>query len=304
MRKDDHLFVFVIDHGGSDDDISKSYICLWNGERLYDDELALMLKPFTSRLVNVNVVLGQCYAGGFNDNLEMVGCVVASAAQGNESSWACPDIPYDEFVYQWTCAVNGATHTGEPVVADGDRNGRVTMQEAFEYAELYDRQKNWETPQYTSTPLSVGEDLAFNHLAPSVDLFIQDNLGDTGKEPNTTIEEFWKSPSIWVRNYPDGEYGHQNPVYSSEHPTAYVYVRVHNRGKEKFDGKNKWVALYWAKASTGISQNVWKGRETDENGELTGKTLMSFLSDQLNLVNIKTWNLDGSCPKISALTIV
>lgn len=304
MRKDDHLFVFVIDHGGSDDDISKSYICLWNGERLYDEELALMLKPFTSRLVNVNVVLGQCYAGGFNDNLEMVGCVVASAAQGNESSWACPDIPYDEFVYQWTCAVNGATHTGEPVVADGDHNGRVTMQEAFEYAELNDRQKNWETPQYTSTPLSVGEDLAFNHLAPSVDLFIQDNLGDTGKEPNTTIKEFWKSPSIWVRNYPDGEYGHQNPVYSSEHPTAYVYVRVHNRGKEKFDGKNKWVALYWAKASTGISQNVWKGRETDENGELTGKTLMSFLSDQLNLVNIKTWNLDGSCPKISALTIV
>ena len=188
--------MFVIDHGGSDDDISKSYICLWNGERLYDEELALMLKPFTSRLVNVNVVLGQCYAGGFNDNLEMVGCVVASAAQGNESSWACSDIPYDEFVYQWTCAVNGATHTGEPVVADGDRNGRVTMQEAFEYAELYDRQKNWETPQYTSTPLSVGEDLAFNHLAPSVDLFIQDNLGDTGKEPNTTIEEFWKSPSF------------------------------------------------------------------------------------------------------------
>lgn len=128
MRKDDHLFVFVIDHGGSDDDISKSYICLWNGERLYDEELALMLKPFTSRLVNVNVVLGQCYAGGFNDNLEMVGCVVASAAQGNESSWACSDIPYDEFVYQWTCAVNGATHTGEPVVADGDHNGRVTMQ--------------------------------------------------------------------------------------------------------------------------------------------------------------------------------
>ena len=273
MRKDDHLFVFVIDHGGSDDDISKSYICLWNGERLYDEELALMLKPFTSRLVNVNVVLGQCYAGGFNDNLEMVGCVVASAAQGNESSWACPDIPYDEFVYQWTCAVNGATHTGEPVVADGDRNGRVTMQEAFEYAELNDRQKNWETPQYTSTPLSVGEDLAFNHLAPSVDLFIQDNLGDTGKEPNTTIEEFWKSPSIWVRNYPDGEYGHQNPMYSSEHPTAYVYVRVHNRGKEKFDGKNKWVALYWAKASTGISPDVWKGRETDENGELTGKNI-------------------------------
>ena len=68
-----------------------------------------------------------------------------------------PDIPYDEFVYQWTCAVNGATHTGSPVQADKDNNGRVTMEEAFDYALEHDRRKN-EHPVYNSTPLSVGED--------------------------------------------------------------------------------------------------------------------------------------------------
>lgn len=70
LNKDDHLFIFVIDHGGTDDYNTNSYICLWNYESLYDYELATMLEPFTSKFVNVNVVLGQCFSGGFNDNLK------------------------------------------------------------------------------------------------------------------------------------------------------------------------------------------------------------------------------------------
>lgn len=120
LNKDDHLFIFVIDHGGTDDYNTNSYICLWNYESLYDYELATMLEPFTSKFVNVNVVLGQCFSGGFNDNLKKVGCVVASASTGSESSWACSDIPYDEFVYQWTCAVNEATHRKVSVKSDAD----------------------------------------------------------------------------------------------------------------------------------------------------------------------------------------
>lgn len=76
------------------------------------------------------------------------------------------------------------------------------MEEAFNYAKTHDR-VSAEHPMYTSTPVSVGEDLAFTHLAPSVDLYIKDNPEDTGKEPNLTTDEFWKSPSIWVRNQDD-----------------------------------------------------------------------------------------------------
>ena len=210
-----------------------------------------MLEPFTSKFVNVNIVLGQCFSGGFNDNLKKVGCVVASASTGSESSWACSDIPYDEFVYQWTCAVNEATHRKVSVKSDADNNGRVTMEEAFIYAKDKDM-VSAEHPMYTSTPISVGEDLAFTHLAPAVDLYMKDNPEDTGKEPNLTTDEFWKSPSIWVRNQNDSIYEHQNPEYSSTHQMSYIYVRIYNRGKEKYNGKGKWIIVYWAQASTGI----------------------------------------------------
>lgn len=269
LNKDDHLFIFVIDHGGTDDYNTNSYICLWNYESLYDYELATMLEPFTSKFVNVNIVLGQCFSGGFNDNLKKVGCVVASASTGSESSWACSDIPYDEFVYQWTCAVNEATHRKVSVKSDADNNGRVTMEEAFIYAKDKDM-VSAEHPMYTSTPISVGEDLAFTHLAPAVDLYMKDNPEDTGKEPNLTTDEFWKSPSIWVRNQNDSIYEHQNPEYSSTHQMSYIYVRIYNRGKEKYNGKGKWIIVYWAQASTGIRTETWKGRELYNGQYVTG----------------------------------
>lgn len=272
LNEDDHLFFYVIDHGGTTDYNTNSYICLWGNESLYDYELATMLNPFTQKNVNVNVVLGQCFSGGFNDNLTKVGCVVASASAGSESSWACGDIPYDEFVYQWTTAINGANHKGVKVYPDTDNNGRITMEEAFIYAKNNDR-RSAEHPQYVSTPISVGEDLAFNHLAPAVDLYIKDNPEDTGKEPNITTNEFWKSPSIWVRNQEDGICLHENPEFSSEHQQAFIYVRVHNRGKKDFNGQGKWVIVYWAQASTGLTAKAWKGREVYNNQYQTGHPL-------------------------------
>lgn len=267
LQKDDQLFIYVIDHGGATAHNANSYICLWNNEKLYDYELASMLNPFTAKYVNINVVLGQCFSGGFIKHLNKLGIVIATASGG--LSWACPDKPYDEFVYHWTCAVNKANHYGIPVNADTDGNGRVTMDEAFNYAKANDR-RHEENPEYLSTPSSVGEDLAFNHLAPSVDLYIKDNPEDTGKEPNTTTDEFWKSPSICVRNKKDGIFEHQNPEYSSDHEMAYIYVRIHNRGKEDFLGGNKWLLIYWAKASTGIATKTWKGREVNSSGDITG----------------------------------
>ena len=258
IQKDDQLFFFVIDHGGTTDNNTNSYICLWGAEKLFDYELASMLDSFTSDSVNVNVVLGQCYSGGFIDNLTKVGCVVATASTGAEPSWACTRIPYDEFVYQWTSAINGATHDGITVNADTDNNHRVTMEEAFTYAKSHDSRT--ENPQYISTPISIGEDMAFNNIPEPVDIYIKDNPEDTGKEPNTTTNEFWKSPSIWVRNQPDGIEQHENPYYASDHETAYVYVKIYNRGKEDYLG-GKYIHVYWAQASTGLTTKAWKGRE-------------------------------------------
>lgn len=282
LGEDDQLFFYVIDHGKSK--ANQSYICLWGEEDLSDAELASMLTPFTQKNVNVNVVLGQCFSGGFIDDLTKVGCVVATASAGSESSWACEDIPYDEFVYQWTTAINGADHRGVKVYPDTDENGRITMDEAFIYAKDNDRRSS-EHPQYVSTPISVGEDLAFNHLAPAVDLYIKDNPEDTGKEPNMTTNEFWKSPSIWIRNYDDGIFEHQNPVYSSDHQMAFIYVRIYNRGKKDYTG-GKFIQMYWAQASTGLTTKAWKGREIykDENTSrqyVTGGALEAAYIDSI-----------------------
>lgn len=281
LKTDDHLFIYIIDHGGTSDlhknsdKSGNSYICLWNDEILSDYELANMLMPFTQKYVNINVVLGQCYSGGFIDDLNAAGCVVAAASAAYEEAWGCEHIPYDEFVYHWTCAINGADHLGNTINADIDYNGRVSMQEAFEYAKTHDRITK-EHPQNSSTPISVGEDLAFNHLAPAVDLYVMDNPEDTGKEPNMTTDKFWLSPSIWIRNEPDGGTVHENPYYSEEHKTATVYIRIYNRGKMDYLGGSNYVHVFWAKASTGFIPEIWIGNVTDSAGLTQGGALIPY----------------------------
>lgn len=267
MQKDDHLFFYVIDHGGSIDEKNQSYICLWNWESLHDYELADWLRPFREKSIYINAVLGQCYSGGFVKELTEIGCVVATASEGDKPSYACRGIPFDEFVYQWTSAINEKDAFDHNVLSDEDHNGRVTMDEAFRYAKQHDGAS--EVPQYNSKPISVGEDLAFNNLPKAVDLYIKDNAEDTGKEPNLTTEIFWDSPDIWVRNKEDGIEKHENPYYTKEHPSAIVYVRVHNRGKEDYKG-GQWLHMYWALASTGFNARAWRGQEFYINHSVTG----------------------------------
>ena len=268
MTKDDHLFFYVIDHGGTRDNKNQSYICLWNGESLHDYELADWLLPFNQKSIYVNAVLGQCFSGGFIEELTKVGCVVAAASRGDEPSWACPDIPHDEFVYQWTSAINGKEALGGPIFSDTDKNKRVTMKEAFDYAKAHDR-RSQEHPQYKSNPISIGEDLAFNNLPEAVDLYIKDNDEDTGKEPNLTTTILWDSPSIWVRNIDDSIEIHENPYYAKDHPYAIIYVKIHNRGKEDYKG-GQWLHMYWALASTGFNAKAWKGQEYYTDYSVTG----------------------------------
>lgn len=267
IEKDDHLFFYVIDHGGTRDENNQSYICLWNEEKLHDYELADWLRPFNDKQVYVNAVLGQCFSGGFVEELTNVGCVVATASESDKSSYSCRDIPYDEFVYHWTSAINGEDAYGKLVSSDVDNNNRVTMEEAFMYAKQKDRAP--EHPQYKSNPISVGEDLAFNNLPEAVDLYIKDNDEDTGKEPNLTTEIFWDSPSIWVRNVNDSIEKHENPYYTIDHPYAIIYVKVHNRGKKDYKG-GKYLHMYWALASTGLTAKAWKGQEYYVDNNVTG----------------------------------
>ena len=157
LTTDDHLFLFFVDHGGSTDHLSDSFIWLWNDEKMEDYALGILLRLFN--VASMNILMGQCYSGGFMEELAREGRIMSTSCCGNEQSWASPNLEYDEFVYHWICAINGADEAGHPVDADTDHNGEVSMAEAFEYARSHDCVN--ETPQYASWPEQLGEQWTF-----------------------------------------------------------------------------------------------------------------------------------------------
>lgn len=226
IGQDDHLLIFVVNGGGTVDSITESYINLWGTEKMYDYELAQLLTPFTAKKVNVSVVLGQSFAGGFIDNLASVGCVVCAACDVNESSSAISSGSYDEFLYHWGSAMFGRFPNmafNNSVNANTNGDGFVSMWEAYNYA--LDNSGPDVLPQFRSSPAYIGEDLGLLHRARTNFIYIKDNDGDLGDEPNLTTTVYNQSPSIWVRNQIDTIEENQNP-FEDDSETANVYVRI------------------------------------------------------------------------------
>ncbi len=149
----DQLFIYSTDHGGGggagDDDV---YLVGW-GENIDDSVFAGMLSDIEcGRMV---ITMEQCFSGGFIDDLAANNRIIATACRFDQVSWGgVTDSRYDEFVYHWTCAVNGGTPEGVAVDSDGDGDGLVSMEEAFLYAETHDLAD--EEPQYSSMPDFLG----------------------------------------------------------------------------------------------------------------------------------------------------
>lgn len=153
LTPSDQLFIFTTDHGGQESG-QDCYLNLWNWEQLRDDQMAAYVAALPCQ--SIICTFEQCYSGGMVDDLAGDGRVIATAAAWNELSWAMgPDYIYDTFVYHWTCAVGWETPSGQPVDADTNNDGLVSMREAFLYAEAHDNDN--ETPQYSSTPANLGE---------------------------------------------------------------------------------------------------------------------------------------------------
>lgn len=142
MTEKDHLIFYVVDHGSrNEEEPLISYICLWGDDvRLYPEELSEMLKGINAGYMTL--VFGQCNSGGFIPYLQADNRLVMAACKDNERSYCRLEEPYDEFVYQWTSALAGCTPYGDPVDADYDKNGVVTLLEAYRYAEENDGYKD------------------------------------------------------------------------------------------------------------------------------------------------------------------
>lgn len=66
-------------------------ICLYNGEELWDYELAQWLKPLHDKGIHIYVEMGQCFGGGFVKNLEGIVDRIVTAADENRKAYADKD---------------------------------------------------------------------------------------------------------------------------------------------------------------------------------------------------------------------
>jgi hypothetical protein len=160
LKEDDYLFIFTTDHGGLDYDPEATpqdtVLYLW-GDSIRDDQFAAEVNKISAGCEAISIMMEQCNSGGFVDDL-IPGPqprVIATAADATESSWAMePDYLYDEFSYYWTSAMAGEDPFGTVINADTNRDGAVSMREAFNYAQSQDTA--WETPQYSDSPANFG----------------------------------------------------------------------------------------------------------------------------------------------------
>ncbi|MBQ9230202.1 MAG: T9SS type A sorting domain-containing protein [Prevotella sp.] len=154
MVSTDNLFVYVTDHGGEFDNGSGSFIYLWGEETMTPSELNTQLNKVNA--AKINVCLMQCRSGGFIPTLQASNRVITTSCASHEDAHG--DSSYSNFAFHWVSAVAGVNPNGYTANADSNNDGIVSMNEAFNYAYALDH--ILETPQYSSTPTSLGNSLS------------------------------------------------------------------------------------------------------------------------------------------------
>lgn len=278
LTNSDHLFIYVTDHGSSLDKESNSLLCSWYGY-INKTDFSNALNNFTN-IGSINVVMGQCYSGGFVDAIEGPGRIVMTSCAGNEVSYSSggPN-GKGRFLSFFTDAIAGLLVEDGINLADVDDNGIVSMKEAFDIArqkviEHYASTSIIQTPLYSSITPATGDDWAFNHVLQPVSLYVKDNVNDSGKEYNTTATHS-NSPEIWLRKRGNLTLSTlSSPMgllidFFRAGDTAYTYVRVRNRGHQNYNGQGKYLHCYWSESASALI-NAWNGNNDSILGGYVG----------------------------------
>ncbi|MCW3123159.1 MAG: Peptidase family protein [Flavipsychrobacter sp.] len=142
LKAEDSLLIHTNNHGGGVPDYPESVIfCQPNWD-------TLTVTDFTNKLAQLPkyntlmVMMEQCYSGGFNAPIlaksTAVNTSVASAADAYHTSAGGPE--FDPFAQEWIAAMNGHDAYGHALAynPDANHNGKVSAQEAFNYAKAND----------------------------------------------------------------------------------------------------------------------------------------------------------------------
>ncbi|MBQ9466281.1 MAG: hypothetical protein IJU62_04815 [Muribaculaceae bacterium] len=325
LTESEHLFLYVTDHGASYDKVSNSYICAWNRGRITKTDMSSLLDNFTS-IGSINIIMGQCYSGGFVDAIASPGRVIMTSCSGNEVSYSTAG-PSGRgyFLGYFTDAIAGYFYHNGANLADSDKNGVTSMREAFYIANYYNQlhfnsTNIVQTPLYSSVTAATGDDWAFNSLPKAVSLYVKDNSDDTGKEFNTTTN-ISASPDIWLKKRGTltlsslTDSTHVTLDEFTANSSAYTYVRIRNRGHEDYNGSGKYLHIFWAeklKAPT----SAWEGINNSILGGYAGSVEIqsTIPAGHVGLAKIH-WSFPASLynkflagqlqsPKISLLAVI
>lgn len=262
----DHLYVFVTGHGGFSTEMNESYMCLWNNDRLYPGEFSEFIADINAGFITL--VFGQCYSGGFIKKLSADNRIIITACGENELSYEQPDGYYSEFLYQLTSAMAGFDTEGNDTYADTDKNGIVTIREAYDYAKSHDCYIDGdlssigitEHPTINLLEGSTSEELSFTNIPNTVELYVSER-----------DKHYWDNCQLWGANeiseIADQKYTNIDFSTGNE---KYVTVNVGNRGVKPYNTSDKYINVYWAEAALNITKNTWLGVEKGTEGKLGG----------------------------------
>lgn len=239
MTSEDFLFVFTTDHGSNiasppSSVFDEGSLTLWDYEEMRDDEFAAAVNQISNYSYQV-FCFEQCFSGDMINDLWGTNRVIATAANWDEYSWG------RVFSALWISAVNGSAPD-----ADVDSDNNISMQEAFDYAQLHDQAS--ESPQYYESDEGLGAKLTLNGLISQ----------DTITELPLVKVQINTSGSDVITNSPQ------------------IQFKLFNVDQTQTVDLEKIEIRYWIASETTESQNT-----TIELADYSGTSIIDMVSAQL-----------------------
>lgn len=270
MQPNDHLIIYIASHGAYNTDATKGtglYIGSW--DYMYASDLLQYLTPVINKKINTTVIVDACYSAGFVRLLNVDNCVAIASAESMS-------LRIDPLSY-FSKYINEAFKSKS---ADTNRDGIITIDEAFQYTndkvvntKFRDpRYKNYtQQPYMQSIPAGLSKELAIDKVPMLLSI-------GSNPETSASYNVFWNSPDVWLRMIDDKKTEHQNVNFKSSDSKAIVNVKISNSGDMPYVS-GKTLRLYWAQASAVTTPSMWNGNWTKDEEPIGGHLADIKLTD-------------------------